>query len=81
MGGGAQIYSGLLDLTDVIDLTEVDLDIPGDALFPSSIPRTGAKSLAKPRSAARGRGGVFLRDAGTSPLIRAGAKHSCRRAP
>jgi dihydrofolate reductase len=34
VGGGAEIYRGLLDKTEIIHLTEVDLEVPGDAFFP-----------------------------------------------
>ena len=32
--GGGQIYAALLDAADVVELTEVDADAPGDVLFP-----------------------------------------------
>jgi dihydrofolate reductase len=34
VAGGEEIYRALLDRTAAIELTEVDLDIPGDAHFP-----------------------------------------------
>ncbi|MBG0811880.1 dihydrofolate reductase [Methylosinus sp. H3A] len=38
VAGGAQIYSAFLPLADVIHLTEVELTIAGDALFPTLDP-------------------------------------------
>lgn len=39
VAGGEEIYRALLDRTDLIELTEVALDIPGDAHFPALTPR------------------------------------------
>jgi dihydrofolate reductase len=33
--GGAQIYAAALSLADELELTEIDLEVEGDALFPS----------------------------------------------
>ncbi|PPD45830.1 MAG: diacylglycerol kinase [Methylocystis sp.] len=38
VAGGEEIYRALLDETDIIELTEVALDIPGDAHFPALDP-------------------------------------------
>jgi dihydrofolate reductase len=38
VAGGAEIYRALLDRTHLIELTEVELDIPGDAHFPTLAP-------------------------------------------
>jgi dihydrofolate reductase len=38
IAGGEDIYRAFLDLTDVIELTEVALDIAGDAHFPALDP-------------------------------------------
>jgi dihydrofolate reductase len=38
VAGGEEIYRALLDQTDVIELTEVALDLPGDAHFPAIAP-------------------------------------------
>ncbi|WP_424362880.1 dihydrofolate reductase [Methylocystis parvus] len=38
VAGGEEIYRALLDQTHVIELTEVALDIPGDAHFPQLSP-------------------------------------------
>lgn len=38
VAGGAEIYRALLDQIALIELTEVDLDIPGDAHFPALHP-------------------------------------------
>jgi dihydrofolate reductase len=38
VAGGEEIYRGLLDRTDMIELTEVALDIRGDAHFPALSP-------------------------------------------
>lgn len=38
VAGGAEIYRALLDQTAIIELTEVGLDIPGDAYFPAVHP-------------------------------------------
>jgi dihydrofolate reductase len=39
VAGGEEIYRALLDQTHVIELTEVALDIPGDAHFPQLSPQ------------------------------------------
>ena len=39
IAGGEEIYCAFLDLTDVIELTEVALDIAGDAHFPALDPQ------------------------------------------
>ncbi|MBG0800071.1 dihydrofolate reductase [Methylocystis sp. H4A] len=39
IAGGEEIYRAFLDLTDVIELTEVALDIAGDAHFPALDPK------------------------------------------
>ena len=39
IAGGGDIYRAFLDLTDVIELTEVALDIEGDAHFPALDPQ------------------------------------------
>jgi dihydrofolate reductase len=39
VAGGAEIYRALLDQTHMIELTEVALDIPGDAHFPELAPK------------------------------------------
>jgi dihydrofolate reductase len=39
VAGGAEIYEALLDQTQMIELTEVALDIPGDAHFPNLSPQ------------------------------------------
>ena len=38
VAGGEEIYRALLDRTDMIELTEVALDLPGDAHFPAIDP-------------------------------------------
>ncbi len=38
VAGGEEIYRGLLDRTEMIELTEVALDLPGDAHFPAITP-------------------------------------------
>jgi dihydrofolate reductase len=38
VAGGEEIYRALLDRTDMIELTEVALDLPGDAHFPAIVP-------------------------------------------
>jgi dihydrofolate reductase len=38
VAGGEEIYWALLDRTDMIELTEVALDLPGDAHFPAIDP-------------------------------------------
>jgi dihydrofolate reductase len=33
--GGAQVYAAALDLADELELTEIDLEVDGDTLFPA----------------------------------------------
>jgi dihydrofolate reductase len=37
--GGAAVYAAALPLADVLEVTEVDLDVPGDAFAPAVDPR------------------------------------------
>ena len=60
IAGGEEIYRAFLDLTDVIELTEVALDIAGDALFPGAQPRRLARNCAR-SAAARPQGRSGLR--------------------
>jgi dihydrofolate reductase len=39
IAGGEEVYRAFLDLTDMIELTEVALDIAGDAHFPALDPQ------------------------------------------
>ncbi len=55
VAGGEEIFRAFLDLTDVIELTEVALDTPGDAHFPPL-------DMAQWREAAREKGVRGSRD-------------------
>ena len=50
VAGGEEIYRALLDRTDMIELTEVALDLPGDAHFPALDPEDWRGD--RPRNAA-----------------------------
>lgn len=36
--GGGQVYAGLVDVADRLEVTEIDLDVPGDAFAPAVDP-------------------------------------------
>jgi len=44
VAGGGEIFAALLPLTDVVHMTEIALDVDGDALFPPLDPREWRES-------------------------------------
>jgi dihydrofolate reductase len=48
--GGAQVYADLLDQADRLEVTEIDLDVPGDTFAPAVDPEVWTVSAADPPS-------------------------------
>jgi dihydrofolate reductase len=46
--GGAQVYAELIDRADRLEVTEIDLDVPGDTLAPPVDPARWTVSAADP---------------------------------
>jgi dihydrofolate reductase len=49
--GGGQVYAAFLDLADRLEVTEVDLDVPGDAVAPPVDPARWRVATADPDGA------------------------------